>query len=208
MRILIPPDEVVELTLVEVPYPWDLNFFIYFFLLLSFCNQKKYRSFSTTSPPSFFSPRRIWKNFPQKQNTLLYFFMPTTSLQTLPNSHHSFHFRMEESNSPKDPNPLNWDYLGTDLTELIFSHLPIKSIARAAAVCKLWHSIISTTSFSARFSAAKKPWFFLFGQNNIFVKNNQAFAFDPESNEWIKLPTSLFPFPPSQQESSFTGSGG
>ncbi|KAM7496202.1 hypothetical protein LguiA_020616 [Lonicera macranthoides] len=117
---------------------------------------------------------------------------------------------MAESNSPKDPNPdpLNWDYLGSDLTELIFSHLPIKSIARAAAVCKRWHSIISTTSFLARFSAAKKPWFFLFGRNNVFVKNNQAFAFDPESNEWIKLPTSLFPFPPSQQESSFTGSGG
>ena len=51
------------------------------------------------------------------------------------------------------------------------------------------------------------PWFFLCGQNNIFAKNNQAFAFDPDSNEWIKLPSTLFPVSISQ-ESSFIGSGG
>ncbi|KAL4557322.1 hypothetical protein LXL04_035496 [Taraxacum kok-saghyz] len=51
------------------------------------------------------------------------------------------------------------------------------------------------------------PWFFLCGQNNIFAKNNQAFAFDPDSNEWIKLPSTLFHVSISQ-ESSFIGSDG
>ncbi|KAL7201035.1 hypothetical protein ACSBR1_032858 [Camellia fascicularis] len=114
---------------------------------------------------------------------------------------------MEDSISKPTIDFFNWDYLSSDLTELILSYLPIRSIVRSAAVCKLWHSIITTSSFSARVSAAKKPWFFLYGQNNIFLKNNQAFAFDPEANEWIKLPISLFPFPSSQEE-SFIGSGG
>ncbi|KAL6968055.1 hypothetical protein U1Q18_045670 [Sarracenia purpurea var. burkii] len=115
---------------------------------------------------------------------------------------------MEDAKSNKEPNDLvNWGYLGSDLTEFILSHLPIRSIVRAAAVCKLWHSIIATASFSTRVSAAKKPWFFLYGQNNIFLKNNQAFAFDPEGDEWIKLPTTMFPWPSSQEE-SFIGSGG
>ncbi|KAL6978772.1 hypothetical protein U1Q18_020440 [Sarracenia purpurea var. burkii] len=118
---------------------------------------------------------------------------------------------MAESKSSKEPNSqfdsLYWDYLGSDLTELILSYLPIRSIVRAAAVCKLWHSITTTASFAARVSAAKKPWFFLYGQNNVFLKNNQAFAFDPEADEWIKLPPTLFPWPSSQEE-SFIGSGG
>ncbi|GFZ13449.1 Galactose oxidase/kelch repeat superfamily protein [Actinidia rufa] len=118
---------------------------------------------------------------------------------------------MDEPKSTKEPNsqshPFAWDYLGPDLTELILSHLPIRSIVRSAAICKLWHSIVTGPAFARRVSAAKKPWFFLYGQNNIFSKNNQAFAFDPEADEWIKLPISLFPFPSSQEE-SFVGSGG
>ncbi|KAI3509076.1 hypothetical protein L1887_24102 [Cichorium endivia] len=39
------------------------------------------------------------------------------------------------------------------------------------------------------------------------MKNNQAFEFDPDSNDWIKLPATLFPVSISQ-ESSFIGSGG
>ncbi|XAR58711.1 hypothetical protein NMG60_11014207 [Bertholletia excelsa] len=118
---------------------------------------------------------------------------------------------MEVSALSREPSPqtdlFNWDHLGADLTEHILSYLPIRSIVRAAAVCKLWHSIVAASSFAARVSAAKKPWFFLYGQNNIFLKNNQAFAYDPEANEWIKLPTALFPWP-SSQEQSFIGSGG
>ncbi|GMH02526.1 hypothetical protein Nepgr_004365 [Nepenthes gracilis] len=110
-----------------------------------------------------------------------------------------------------EPNPQalsqsNWETLGADLTELILSLLPIRSIIRAASVCKLWRSLISSPSFSSRVSAYKKPWFFLYGQNNIFLKNNQAFAFDPEADEWLRLPTSLFPTP--SHEHSFIGSVG
>ncbi|KAK9281936.1 hypothetical protein L1049_004845 [Liquidambar formosana] len=107
------------------------------------------------------------------------------------------------------PKPSDWTSLGSDLTELILSHLPIRTLVRATTVCKLWHSIISTPYFTARISTTKRPWFFLYGQNNVFPKNNQAFAFDPESNEWIRLPTSLFPSPYQDDEcSSFIGSAG
>ncbi|XP_077229237.1 galactose oxidase/kelch repeat superfamily protein [Tasmannia lanceolata] len=100
----------------------------------------------------------------------------------------------------------DWGCLGSDLTELILSHLPIRSIVRASAVCKLWRSVVTQSSFSSRVSATKKPWFFLCGQNNVVSRKNQAFGFDPESNEWIRLPTTLFPIP--VQEESFIGSGG
>ncbi|XP_058101330.1 F-box/kelch-repeat protein At3g24760 isoform X2 [Magnolia sinica] len=101
----------------------------------------------------------------------------------------------------------NWNSLSSDLTELILSYLPIRSIIVASAVCKVWRSVVTQSSFSARVSPTKKPWFFICGQNNIFPKNNQAFGFDPESNEWIRLPTTLFPPRPAQDE-SFIGSGG
>ncbi|KAL9996684.1 putative F-box domain, kelch-type beta propeller, F-box-like domain superfamily [Helianthus debilis subsp. tardiflorus] len=97
------------------------------------------------------------------------------------------------------------NFLSSDLIQLILSHLPIRSIIRCSAVCKLWHAITTAPSFSP--TATNTPWFFLYGRNNIFVKKNQAFAFDPYSNEWIKLPPNLFP-PSISHESSFIGSGG
>nr|GMD17245.1 F-box/kelch-repeat protein At3g24760 [Ipomoea batatas] len=98
-----------------------------------------------------------------------------------------------------------WDYLSSDLTESILSHLPILSIVRAAAVCKIWRSIVASSAFAARVSAAKQPWFFLCGHHNVFLKNNRAFAFDPEANRWIVLSDSsaaLF------SEDLFAGSNG
>ncbi|XP_076906291.1 F-box/kelch-repeat protein At3g24760-like [Bidens hawaiensis] len=102
-----------------------------------------------------------------------------------------------------DPNTLNFfNYLSSDLTGLILSHLPLRSLIRCSAVCKLWNQITTTTQ-----TTTTTPWFFLYGRNNIFLKKNQAFAFDPRSNDWIKLPPYLFPASVSQ-ESSFVGSGG
>lgn len=122
------------------------------------------------------------------------------SLYKIPNYHSSPNLKnhMEETKPSKEPDPTSFDHIGSDLTELILSLLPIRSIVRAAAVCKPWRSIVTSAAFSRRVSATKKPWLFLYGQNNIFLKNNQAFAFDPESNEWIKLPTALIPLPTSQ----------
>ncbi|KAL5996577.1 hypothetical protein ACLOJK_007496 [Asimina triloba] len=82
----------------------------------------------------------------------------------------------------------NWNSLSSDLTEHILSLLPIPSIVVASAVCKPWRSLLTHPSFSARVSPAKKPWLFLCGHNTIFPKNNQAFAFDPDSHAWIRLP--------------------
>ncbi|KAL9671107.1 hypothetical protein QQ045_008673 [Rhodiola kirilowii] len=103
----------------------------------------------------------------------------------------------------------DWTSLGSDLTEHIFSFLPIRSLIRSSSVCKLWNTLISDEFFSTRFSASKKPWFFLFGLNNVYFKNNQSFAYDPESNEWIQLSSSLFPTPYQNDESSsFMGASG
>ncbi|XP_006352704.1 F-box/kelch-repeat protein At3g24760 [Solanum tuberosum] len=104
---------------------------------------------------------------------------------------------MEESiciqklNSQNDQKIKNWDFLSSDLTEKILSYLPIRSIIVASSVCKIWNSIITSSSFTTKISATKKqPWLFLCGQNSIFYNNNQPFAYDPDANEWISLPTS------------------
>ncbi|KAK4419473.1 F-box/kelch-repeat protein [Sesamum alatum] len=82
----------------------------------------------------------------------------------------------------------NWDFLGPDLTELILAHLPIPSVIQASVVCKLWNSIINSSSFKTRVSDSRRPpWFFLCGKNKSFPNRNQVFAFDPESDSWIKL---------------------
>ncbi|CAA6655392.1 unnamed protein product [Spirodela intermedia] len=83
----------------------------------------------------------------------------------------------------------HWNKLSVDLIELILSLLPVRSIVRAGAVCKFWQFLITHPSFAARVAAAARaPWFFLYGQNNVHLRRNQAFAFDPASGEWIHLP--------------------
>lgn len=79
--------------------------------------------------------------------------------------------------------------LSLDLIESILSHLPIPSLIQASTVCKLWYTILSSSSFSSNHNQKHKPWFFLHGIHNISSKNNQSFAFDPSSNSWFLLPT-------------------
>ncbi|KAJ0112112.1 hypothetical protein Patl1_01619 [Pistacia atlantica] len=90
-----------------------------------------------------------------------------------------------------DHNPYpNFNILSVDVSEQILSLLPIPTLIRASSVCKSWHSIISTPSFSCltRSLQNRHPWFFLFGLHNTNSKNNQSFAFDPVSNSWFQLP--------------------
>ncbi|XP_020240480.1 F-box/kelch-repeat protein At3g24760 [Cajanus cajan] len=91
--------------------------------------------------------------------------------------------------------------LSSDLLELILSLLPIPTLIRVSTVCKLWHSIISSSSFSTLSHNPNQPWFFLHGIHNISSKNNQSFAFDPSSNTWFLLPT-----PHQPNNTSFIGS--
>ncbi|XP_059300769.1 F-box/kelch-repeat protein At3g24760 [Lycium ferocissimum] len=100
------------------------------------------------------------------------------------------HICIQKPNSQNDQIIKNWENLCSDITEKIIFYLPIRSIVIASSVCKIWNSIITSNSFTTKISATKKPWFFLCGQNSIFYKNNQAFAYDPDENEWITLPTS------------------
>lgn len=114
---------------------------------------------------------------------------------------------MEELNFCKEPiknSVSNFSSLSSDLTELILSILPVTSIVRATAVCKHWYSIITTSTFSSAVAdTRKKPFFFLYGLNNIFPRNNRLLAFDPDFNNWLNLP--LFR---QQNDSSFTGCDG
>ncbi|KAB2623480.1 F-box/kelch-repeat protein [Pyrus ussuriensis x Pyrus communis] len=93
--------------------------------------------------------------------------------------------------------------LSSDVTELILSYLPIPTLIRASAVCKHWHSLISSSIFSSLHSH-KYPWFFLYGIHNTSSNFNQSFAFDPFSNLWFRLPSPTFP----SQSSSFFGADG
>ncbi|XP_062022917.1 F-box/kelch-repeat protein At3g24760 [Rosa rugosa] len=100
--------------------------------------------------------------------------------------------------------------LSSDVTELILSYLPIPTLVRASSVCKLWQSIISSTTFSAtqtQTQTQSHPWFFLYGIHNTSSKNNQSFAFDPLSNRWLRLPTPTFP-PHHYSHSCFLGADG
>ncbi|XP_061996664.1 F-box/kelch-repeat protein At3g24760-like [Rosa rugosa] len=100
--------------------------------------------------------------------------------------------------------------LSSDVTELILSYLPIPTLVRASTVCKLWQSIISSTTFSAtqtQTQTQSHPWFFLYGIHNTSSKNNQSFTFDPLSNRWLRLPTPTFP-PHHYSLSCFLGADG
>ncbi|KAJ8748367.1 hypothetical protein K2173_003004 [Erythroxylum novogranatense] len=79
--------------------------------------------------------------------------------------------------------------LSSDLTELILSRLPIPSLLRATAVCKTWHTLITSPSFPTSHHHNNHPWFFLHGLHNTSSKNNQSFAFDPSSDCWLRLPS-------------------
>ncbi|KAF8006226.1 hypothetical protein BT93_K0501 [Corymbia citriodora subsp. variegata] len=82
--------------------------------------------------------------------------------------------------------------LSTDLIDLILSHLPVPSLLRASAVCKLWRSVILSSGSSncnlGCSSSSSSPWFFLYGIHNTSSRNNQSFAFDPLSDSWFRLP--------------------
>ncbi|XP_074345506.1 LOW QUALITY PROTEIN: F-box/kelch-repeat protein At3g24760 [Apium graveolens] len=114
---------------------------------------------------------------------------------------------MEELNFCKEPlknSVSNFSSLSSDLTELILSILPVTSIVRATAVCKHWHAIITASTFSSAVAVSrKKPFFFLYGLNNIFPRNNRLLAFDPDFNNWLNVP--LFR---QQNDSSFSGCDG
>ncbi|KAK8711696.1 hypothetical protein V6N13_146967 [Hibiscus sabdariffa] len=105
--------------------------------------------------------------------------------------------------SDHNPKEANINHaLSIDLTQLILSSLPLPSLLRASSVCKLWHSLISSPSFTS--PSLSPPWFFLFGLHNTSSRNNQSFGFDPLSNSWFLLPH----LHDSSSSSSFLGSNG
>ncbi|XP_010936101.1 F-box/kelch-repeat protein At3g24760 [Elaeis guineensis] len=102
-----------------------------------------------------------------------------------------------------------WASLSWDLTELILSYLPLRSIVRAGAVCRQWREVVTDPAFAARAAATcrRRPWFFLYGQNNVVLRKNQAFGFDPDAGEWVALPPSPHPSAVAHVD-CFSGAGG
>ncbi|KAJ0963654.1 hypothetical protein J5N97_028776 [Dioscorea zingiberensis] len=97
-----------------------------------------------------------------------------------------------------------WSQLSWDLSEFIFSKLPLRSLVRAAAVCRHWRAVVTDPSFP---SGRRRPWFFLYGHDNVSPRRNQAFAFDPDDADddataWVPLRLPLCP------PDCFSGSGG
>ncbi|KAG6472853.1 F-box/kelch-repeat protein At3g24760-like isoform X1 [Zingiber officinale] len=99
-----------------------------------------------------------------------------------------------------------WLRLNDDLVELVLSYLPLRSAVVAGAVSRQWRRIVSHPGFAKRAASSRRrpPWFFLYGQNNVVLRKNQAFGFDPDAGEWIALP----PSPSAVPVECFAGAGG
>ncbi|KAL6900620.1 hypothetical protein ACP4OV_005296 [Aristida adscensionis] len=103
-----------------------------------------------------------------------------------------------------------WDRLGWDLTELILSYLPLRSMLRASAVCKAWRNVLLALAASEHGRRGHgRPWLFLHGHNNVATRlARTAFAYDPDDadadadadgDSWVS-----FTLPPD----CFAGAGG
>ncbi|RCV32382.1 hypothetical protein SEVIR_6G258700v4 [Setaria viridis] len=92
-----------------------------------------------------------------------------------------------------------WDRhgLGWDLTELILSKLPLRSMVRASAVCRAWRDVL----LAHHHHHHHRPWLFLHGHNNVVPRlGRTAFAYDPAApDSWVS-----FSLPPG----CFAGAGG
>ncbi|WOK94924.1 hypothetical protein Cni_G03629 [Canna indica] len=99
-----------------------------------------------------------------------------------------------------------WSRLSVDVVELILSYLPLRSAVVASAVCRQWHAVVSDPGFASRADSSRRrrPWLFLYGQNNVVLRKSQAFGFDPDSDAWIALP----PSPSAIHVDCFAGAGG
>ncbi|KAL6662041.1 hypothetical protein ACP70R_001425 [Stipagrostis hirtigluma subsp. patula] len=102
----------------------------------------------------------------------------------------------------------SWDRLGWDLTELILSNLPLRSMLRASVVCKAWaawRDVLLSLAHAPRQREARRPWLFLHGHNNVVPRlARTAFAYDPDDDDdghssWVS-----FTLPPD----CFAGAGG
>ncbi|KAI5068767.1 hypothetical protein GOP47_0017112 [Adiantum capillus-veneris] len=88
------------------------------------------------------------------------------------------------------------------LIEEVLAGLPLRSLLAVAAASKGLRSLVASPSFAtlhSRFAFAASPWFFFFGFNLLLPHRSQAFAFDPVSFSWLRLP--LSPFPPHNSSS-------
>jgi F-box domain len=141
-----------------------------------------------------FSHNQIFKVYKSVQQ--IYRSVPlSSSPRLLPNIPTSIKSSHMEPSSP--PMASVWDRLSFDLTELILSYLPIRSLIRSSSVCRQWRVAASS---SASLHRLRRPWFFLFGLNNVVSRLDQSFGFDPETSTWALLP------PPHPD--CFSGAGG
>ena len=101
-----------------------------------------------------------------------------------------------------------WELLSEDLQERILLQLPVSTAVRSASVCKRWRSIISSQSFSsqlAQIPSGRKPWFCLWGINELIHNRSVAFTFDPTLGRWFRVQTLR---PPDFNRTSLAGCHG
>lgn len=98
--------------------------------------------------------------------------------------------------------------LSEEVVELILGRLPLQSSMAAAAVCKRWKTLLSSSIFCHQLASlhfGHRPWFFLAGLNHFLANKNQAFGYNPESGTWKRF--KAFQLPPYDQ-ASLTGTHG
>lgn len=102
----------------------------------------------------------------------------------------------------------DWHALSPDLQERILLLLPVSAAVKMAAVCKSWRAMLGSPSFSTQLSllpTGKRPWFFLWGINELIHTRSASFAFDPMAERWFRLRTVR---PPDFNRSSLGGTNG
>ncbi|KAK6912187.1 Kelch repeat type 1 [Dillenia turbinata] len=75
-----------------------------------------------------------------------------------------------------------WNHLPFDILANIFSYLPADSLARANAVCRLWHVCATARPLQPR---QHPPWFMALPARNCGVC---CLAHNPVRNSWVELP--------------------
>lgn len=71
-----------------------------------------------------------------------------------------------------------------DVLETIFSNVPVVELVSPSRVSKLWRRAVSS---SLRSRNPAKPWLLLYTQDNRFPHLTTSHAYDPRSDDWIRI---------------------
>lgn len=113
-----------------------------------------------------------------------------------------------EAEAETETQAAQFDQLSEDIMEEIFSRVPFQSSVVASVVCKRWHAHLRPGAYCRQLAARNfknRPWFFLVGLNHFLPAKNQAFGYDPETDQFRRFPAFEMP---QYDHGSLTGTHG